>query len=311
MNQIKLYKEEEYLYAGAFGFIPTLTLYLRETTDDNLPLVLVIPGGGYRMVSPTEGEIVAKRFGKLGYHAAVLTYTTNLVGIAPLKELPLKDLERALRYLSEHAEELHVDARRIILCGFSAGAHLAATCCVHGRIRPAAAILSYPVITSGKYAHRDSFTALLGEDMTQNELDYYSLERHVDDKTPPCFLWQTATDELVPVENSYLFADALRNAGVPFAHHVFSHGQHGLSLSNELWASGSFGEPYTMDQTMRVMDRVKDGTILLQEPARSELLHMFCGEDHARRTPIPEVSVWPELADAFLRFTLRLNGGKL
>ena len=307
MNQIKLYKEEEYLYAGAFGFIPTLTLYLRENAADNLPLVLVIPGGGYRVVSPTEGEIVAQRFCQLGYHAAVLTYTTNLVGIAPLKELPLKDLERALRYLTEHAEEFHVDAGRIILCGFSAGAHLAATCCVHGKIRPAAAILSYPVITSGKYAHRDSFTALLGEGASQNELDYYSLEKHVDHRTPPCFVWQTATDETVPVENSYLFADALRKAGVPFAHHVFSHGQHGLSLSNEVWASGSFGEPYTMDQTMRVIHRVRSGEIPLPEPVRSELLDMFSGEVPAPGTPVAEVSVWPELADAFLRSLLKEN----
>lgn len=30
MEHIRLYEEGEYQYAGAFGFIPTLTLYLRE-----------------------------------------------------------------------------------------------------------------------------------------------------------------------------------------------------------------------------------------------------------------------------------------
>ncbi len=161
------------------------------------------------------------------------------------------------------------------------------------------------MITSGQYAHRDSFTALLGEDASQEELDYYSLEKQVDDKTPPCFLWQTATDDLVPVENSYLFAEALKKAGVPFAHHVFSHGQHGLSLSNEEWASGKFGEPYTMDQNMRVVDAVKNGTISLPEPARSELIRQFSGgQVFEPGVPVPEAAAWPELADAFLRSCL-------
>ena len=81
--------------------------------------------------------------------------------------------------------------------------------------RPDVAILSYPVITSGKYAHRDSFVALFGKEPSEQELDYMSLENHVTKDTPPCFLWQTVTDQTVPVENSYLFAQACAQAGVP------------------------------------------------------------------------------------------------
>ena len=69
--------------------------------------------------------------------------------------------------------------------------------------RPDAAVLSYPVITSGKYAHRDSFVALLGKNPTKKELEYMSLEKHVTKEMPPCFIWQTATDGTVPVQNSY------------------------------------------------------------------------------------------------------------
>ena len=70
-------------------------------------------------------------------------------------------------------------------------------------------ILSYPVISSGKYSHGSSFEALLGKDASAAELEYFSLEKQVSEDTPPCFLWQTKTDELVPVMNSYLFAGAL------------------------------------------------------------------------------------------------------
>ena len=52
--------------------------------------------------------------------------------------------------------------------------------------------------------------------------------------TPPTFLWHTYTDPGVPVENTMLFAMALRRAGVPFESHIYSVGGHGLSLANEL-----------------------------------------------------------------------------
>lgn len=63
---------------------------------------------------------------------------------------------------------------------------------------------------------------LLGANPTADELKYMSLETQVTSQTPPSFLWQTVTDEVVPVENSYLFADACKKNGVSFAHHVFS-----------------------------------------------------------------------------------------
>ena len=75
-----------------------------------------------------------------------------------------------------------------------------------------------------------------------------SLEKHVTADTPPCFLWQTATDESVPVENSYLFAKACKEAGVPYAHHVFSDGVHGMSVATEDWLEERGREPYTMEQ---------------------------------------------------------------
>ena len=104
--------------------------------------------------------------------------------------------------------------------------------------RPDGVILSYPVITAGEYTHKDSIRALLGPDPSQEELDYYSLEKQVGEDTPPCFLWQTETDSLVPVENTYLFAMALRKKKVPFAHYVFPDGFHGLSVADKAFFRG-------------------------------------------------------------------------
>ena len=123
--------------------------------------------------------------------------------------------------------------------GFSAGGHAAAHIGLkwhrmpQGRdCRPDAMILAYPVITSGKYAHRDSFLCLLGEDHDALK-EEVSLEKCVTGDTPPVFLWHTREDESVPVENSLLLAEALCREGVAFELHIWQHGGHGLSLSSD------------------------------------------------------------------------------
>ena len=121
-----------------------MKLYFHEV-EKARPCILIVPGGGYAVVSPSEGEIVAKKFYEMGYQTA--------------------------------------------------------------SAKPNAVILSYPVITSGDCAHRGSFTALLGADASE--------------------------EELVPVQKSFLFAQALQEKKIPYAFHVFSKGKHGLSLADE------------------------------------------------------------------------------
>ncbi len=324
-ERINLWEEKEYSYSAAFGFLPNLRTYLHEEPESR-PCVLVIPGGGYRVASPSEGEIVAKCFYEKGYQAFVGTYTTDFLGLEPLKMQPLRDISRMMRLIRSHAEEFRVIPDRIVVCGFSAGAHLCGSLCVHWQDvedslfpgvsnRPDGAILSYPVITSGEFAHRDSFTALLGDQASGEELDYMSLEKQVTEKTPPVFLWQTATDELVPVENSYLMAMALKKAGIPFEHHVFPRGIHGLSLANEDWAEGRFGEPYPMEQMMCIGAALKNGEIEVP-PEKLGFLNFFIHPESADRSafpaqhPVKEVAVWPDLADAWMRDTVPLAASR-
>lgn len=275
-KSIYLWEKEEYQYPCAGEFLPNITAYLHED-EEIRPAILVVPGGGYAMVSPTEGEIVAKQFFEAGYQAFVLTYTTNMFQIAPLHKQPLKDISRAVRYIRSHAEELCIHSNRITCCGFSAGAHLVGSLAVHyqdkalkeGSLqdisnRPDAVLLCYPVITSGEKAHRGSFELLLGKEAAAEMLDWASLEKHVMSDTPPAFLWHTLTDELVPVENSILYVQACRAAGVPCELHLFMKGNHGMSLANEDWASNNLGEDsiYTMMQQWQTLK-----TLYAQNPA--------------------------------------------
>lgn len=327
MKKVNLWEQSEYNYAAACGFIPNMQLYFHED-EEVRPCILVAPGGGYAVVSPSEGEIVAKKFYEMGYQTAVVTYTTNLLQMVPLKMQPMKDLMRAIRFMRKHAEELHVDKDKIMLCGFSAGAHACGSVAVHWQefenmetgeyvsisAKPNAVILSYPVITAGKYAHRDSFTALLGADVSKEELEYMSLEKQVTENMPPCFLWQTATDELVPVQNSFLFAQALQEKQIPYAFHVFSKGKHGLSLADETWVNEEFGEPYTLEQTFALGKAVTDGTFPVPEEVKKaleEMSKLFSGETEREKAQVnKEVSQWPKLADEWIREVFSVQNAK-
>lgn len=258
-ERIELWHKEEYHYPAAHGFIPIMVSYIHE--DELMhPAMLVVPGGGYRLVSPSEAHLVAMEFYQAGYNVFVLEYTVNPLDEAPLKLQPMKDISRAMRMIRFRAEQLHVLSDRIVVCGFSAGGHLCASLCVHGADiedpdekyqkfsnKPDAAVLSYPVITTGKYTHKDSFVALYGKSPTRKELEYMSIEKHVTKEMPPCFIWQTATDGTVPVQNSYLLAQKCLEEGVPFAHHVFSEGVHGMSVATEDWLERRGREPYTQE----------------------------------------------------------------
>lgn len=226
-------------------FQPMLISYCHENSPEidigrKRGAVVICPGGGYEFTSDREAEPVALQFMASGYNAFVLRYS-----VSPARyPAALLQLSAAVSYIRSNAEKFHVDVNKIAVCGFSAGGHLAASLGVfwqeqfiaeslkikEGANRPNALILSYPVITSGKFGHAGSFSSLLGENAAPGFLEKMSLENQVSEKVPPAFIWHTFNDTCVPVENSLLFASALREHGIPFEMHIFPEGVHGLSL---------------------------------------------------------------------------------
>jgi acetyl esterase/lipase len=89
----------------------------------------------------------------------------------------------------------------------------------------------YPVITmTAQYAHPGSRRNLIGEHPDDQLVRATSSELHVTHDAPPTFIVATSDDATVPVQNSLMFYDALRAAGVPAELHVLETGRHGFGL---------------------------------------------------------------------------------
>ena len=103
--------------------------------------------------------------------------------------------------LVRNMRRMYVDPDKIVVEGCSAGGHLAASYGVFWHedfvsnklqvskdiLKPNGMILSYPVITSGEFAHRGSFNNLLRDQYTEEMLEKTSLEKQVNEYVPRAF----------------------------------------------------------------------------------------------------------------------------
>jgi acetyl esterase/lipase len=229
--------------------IPTITVYVPQTAKKPCAAILICPGGGYGgLCSSYEGHDIANWLDQYGIAGIVLKYRLN-----PYRHpIPMSDAQRAMRLVRAHAAEWGIDANRFGIMGFSAGGHLASTVGTHydrgiaGAMdvierfscRPDFMVLVYPVISMGKVTHGGSRRNLLGDNPSQEKMDNLSNELLVTEDTPPAFLAHSVKDTMVNVENSRLFANALKAKGVAVTLFELPKGEHGLGCGKgDEWAS--------------------------------------------------------------------------
>jgi acetyl esterase/lipase len=239
------------VYKEISGYKCTLTAYLPDNSPEiepnrKNPCVLIMPGGGYNFVSDRENEPMALALLGVGYAAFTLKYSCAADSSA---KFPTQLLQAcfAMKYIKDKAEEFNIDSEKVFAMGFSAGGHLCGSLGLlykskhvtsvmpdYEKARPAAMVLCYPVISSGRHGHGGSFENLLDKTVPAADV---SLENAVTGDAPSAFIWHTFEDSVVPVFNPLLLASAYAEKNVPFELHVFEGGVHGLSLSDSRTAA--------------------------------------------------------------------------
>jgi acetyl esterase/lipase len=222
---------------------PKLKGYLPAAGTACGTAVILCPGGGYvRLPVDTQEGQLERWLNHLGIAVFDLTYRFG----DDSPSAPLLDVLRAIRLVRAHAADYGIKPDRIGVLGGSAGGHVAALAAtlfddpagktgaaldsVSGR--PDFAVMLYPVITmQDPFVHKGSRGGLLGANPTAELMARYSMELHVTKNNSPAFIVSTQADHTVPLENSWLFFEALRKAGVPAELHLFEKGPHGFTFT--------------------------------------------------------------------------------
>ncbi|MFB9768630.1 alpha/beta hydrolase [Lactiplantibacillus modestisalitolerans] len=237
--------EQQTLTAAGHPF--QVTAYWLDQISDfetpvDYPVMIICPGGGFTYHSGREEAPIATRFAAEGMHTVVLNYQLMDTHTA-VYPWALQQVAQTVAWVSSQTGR-HVDAQRILLAGFSAGGHVAATFngVAHDPVLKqryrldqyageiAAVLLGYPLIDLTAGFPTDAHTR---ERMTTDSR-LWAAQKLVTAQSKPAFIWQTITDELVPAQNSLSYVQALLAHGVAAEYHLFGSGIHGLALANHV-----------------------------------------------------------------------------
>lgn len=220
-----------------------LKAYIRQPDDNTpqttYPAIIIVPGGGYTHIPEAQAETLALAFAARGFQAFYLRYHFN-TEVSPLLPQPLLDLATAVQQLRQNATAWHLDPNKITAAGFSVGGHIVSTynaswqehwlqqAAPDTELQLNAAILAYPVIRlDAGWPAADKLATLSAQP------DQFAADKLVNSACAPTFIWHTADDPLVPVQNSLYYLNALAKNGISFESHIFRHGPHGLALANQ------------------------------------------------------------------------------
>lgn len=218
-----------------------------EEGTEGIPLVVILPGGGYLYKSQREGRPVASRVNEVGLHALVLSYTTvEQKPCVRLDEL-VDEVWDTLKWIHEHADRFRIDIDKISVLGFSAGGHLAAHCSNQLSEYISRVILAYPATRLPplpEEAILEKYERTLEEHFSAEsdrkaacrailEIFRHDPTTKISSQTRPTFIFQTAEDQTVDPHATLKYCMTLMEKNVPCELHLYQKGRHGLSLADE------------------------------------------------------------------------------
>lgn len=213
---------------------------------EKFPAVIILGGGGYKTIDSYETIPVALNFLSRGYHSFILDYSIGENSIYPN---PLVDVYEAILFIREKASEWNIDKNKIVLIGFSAGAHLTGLCGTQWKLdkfeklldnkkenfKPNAMVLCYPITSMEllKKEKGENIGSNWGKILQHNK-EETDVIKSIDQDTIPTFIWHTRTDGVVSSTQSIKMIEKMNEYNILFEAHIFFDGFHGLSLNDNL-----------------------------------------------------------------------------
>ncbi len=217
-------------------------------TETKKAAVVICPGGSYHHLGiPHEGFASAKWFRSVEVVPFVLQY--RVAYNCHHHPAMLEDIEMAIKYIRENAEDYGIDINKVGAIGYSAGGHLVTMAGVYGgsrnelekigvpaevSLRPNFVMPIYPVVTmQDDICHIWSRRSLLGHrEYTQELKDEYSMELNIPDDMVPTYILACRDDPVVIFENSVRLEKSLAEKNIPHRFAVYEKGGHGFGMKD-------------------------------------------------------------------------------
>ena len=204
-------------YDSSIGQFGLGDLYLPETGNGAVPLVLTIHGGGWAHGDRASWEGVSRFFSEqLGFAAFNIEY--RLASLSNRWPACGNDCVNAARFVlsSEFKKRFSLSHDKIWICGGSAGGHLALWTLVNMPVGDVAGCISISAIGDPKpdfQVHSARYNALFGAKIDETAFAAMNPVLKVSPGMAPVLCTHVTEDKVVPVASHKAFADAYRAAG--------------------------------------------------------------------------------------------------
>ena len=206
---------------------PTITIFRPE--KPNGAAVIVAPGGGFMFLSYSfEGTQVCEWLNSIGVTAVLLKYRTPTRDEKEMFTLPVQDAQRALGLVRHRATEWGIDAKRVGLLGFSAGANLA------GHVAWDRGARTYPQQPESDDPRGPDFLVFIygGGFLDKDDKTKFREGFSVPADAPPAFFLVAHDDKSNPVEAAMLYLEyKKRNLSAEL--HICAKGGHGFGMRKD------------------------------------------------------------------------------
>lgn len=204
---------------------PTITFYPAPKDNNSGTTIIVCPGGGYNILAYNlEGTEVCEWFNSRGINCVLLKYRVPRREGMQKHDAALQDVQRAMAITRSNAREWNINANKIGVLGFSAGAHLSVMASTSFDE------LTYPKVDAyDEVSIRPDFCVLIYPAYLSSDNFNVSSEIRISQNIPPTFIVQTQDDKSF-IDSSLFYYYALKEVDVPVSMNLYPTGGHGYGL---------------------------------------------------------------------------------